>query len=76
MEFISLKAVIRHQDIFVKGGNITTIGQIIQLATILGTSIYFDHFMKYLAEITMSRQCWTVSLLEDLFLLSHRRSNS
>lgn len=29
------EAVIRHQDIFVKGGNITTIGQIIQLATIL-----------------------------------------
>ncbi|KAI5119260.1 hypothetical protein M0805_007263 [Coniferiporia weirii] len=29
------EAIIRHQDIFVKGGNITTIGQIIQLATIL-----------------------------------------
>jgi len=29
------ETVIRHQDIFVKGGNITEIGQIIQLATIL-----------------------------------------
>ncbi|KAL4254694.1 Cyanamide hydratase [Abortiporus biennis] len=29
------EAIIRHQDIFVKGGNITMIGQIIQLATIL-----------------------------------------
>ncbi|EMD34899.1 hypothetical protein CERSUDRAFT_116436 [Gelatoporia subvermispora B] len=28
-------AIIRHQDIFVKGGNITVIGQILQLATIL-----------------------------------------
>jgi len=28
-------AIIRHQDIFVKGGNITMIGQILQLATIL-----------------------------------------
>ncbi|TRM62991.1 hypothetical protein BD626DRAFT_537339 [Schizophyllum amplum] len=28
-------AIIRHQDIFVKGGNITTIGQVLQLATIL-----------------------------------------
>ncbi|KAF9816646.1 hypothetical protein IEO21_03951 [Rhodonia placenta] len=30
-------AIIRHQDIFVKGGNITMIGQILQLATILAT---------------------------------------
>ncbi|KAG6833394.1 hypothetical protein H0H87_007379 [Tephrocybe sp. NHM501043] len=29
-------AIIRHQDIFIKGGNITMIGQILQLATILG----------------------------------------
>ncbi|KAG6899218.1 hypothetical protein C0993_012185 [Termitomyces sp. T159_Od127] len=29
-------AIIRHQDIFVKGGNITMIGQILQLATLLG----------------------------------------
>ncbi|OCB87623.1 cyanamide hydratase [Sanghuangporus baumii] len=29
------EAIIRHQDIFAKGGNITMIGQIIQLATIL-----------------------------------------
>ncbi|KAK1227953.1 hypothetical protein PQX77_009000 [Marasmius sp. AFHP31] len=29
------EAIVRHQDIFVKGGNITTIGQILQLATIL-----------------------------------------
>lgn len=29
-------AIVRHQDIFVKGGNITMIGQILQLATILG----------------------------------------
>ncbi|KAF8346522.1 hypothetical protein F5887DRAFT_959471 [Amanita rubescens] len=29
-------AIIRHQDIFVKGGNITMIGQVLQLATILG----------------------------------------
>jgi len=29
------EAIIRHQDIFVKGGNITMIGQILQLATIL-----------------------------------------
>ncbi|KAI0076981.1 cyanamide hydratase [Panus rudis PR-1116 ss-1] len=28
-------AIIRHQDIFVKGGNITVIGQVLQLATIL-----------------------------------------
>lgn len=28
-------AIIRHQDIFVNGGNITMIGQILQLATIL-----------------------------------------
>jgi len=28
-------AIIRHQDIFVKGGNITMVGQILQLATIL-----------------------------------------
>ncbi|KIK66238.1 hypothetical protein GYMLUDRAFT_239225 [Collybiopsis luxurians FD-317 M1] len=28
-------AIVRHQDIFVKGGNITMIGQILQLATIL-----------------------------------------
>ncbi|TFK49760.1 cyanamide hydratase [Heliocybe sulcata] len=28
-------AIVRHQDIFVKGGNITLIGQILQLATIL-----------------------------------------
>ncbi|KAF8064299.1 hypothetical protein FPV67DRAFT_1672020 [Lyophyllum atratum] len=28
-------AIIRHQDIFVKGGNITMIGQILQLATII-----------------------------------------
>jgi cyanamide hydratase len=30
------EAVIRHQDIFVEGGNITETGQILQLATILG----------------------------------------
>ncbi|KAL1744302.1 hypothetical protein HDZ31DRAFT_74318 [Schizophyllum fasciatum] len=29
------EAVIRHQDIFVAGGNITTLGQVLQLATIL-----------------------------------------
>jgi cyanamide hydratase len=29
------EAIVRHQDIFVKGGNITLIGQILQLATIL-----------------------------------------
>ncbi|KAF8516287.1 hypothetical protein JB92DRAFT_2911308 [Gautieria morchelliformis] len=29
------EAVIRHQDVFVKGGNITTVGQVLQLATIL-----------------------------------------
>ncbi|PSS35563.1 hypothetical protein EW026_g6338 [Hermanssonia centrifuga] len=29
------EAVIRHQDIFVKGGNITAIGQVLQLATIV-----------------------------------------
>jgi len=29
------EAIIRHQDIFVKGGNITMIGQILQLATII-----------------------------------------
>lgn len=29
------EAIVRHQDIFVKGGNITMIGQILQLATIL-----------------------------------------
>ncbi|KAH9049263.1 hypothetical protein EDB83DRAFT_2543207 [Lactarius deliciosus] len=28
-------AIVRHQDIFVKGGNITTVGQVLQLATIL-----------------------------------------
>ncbi|KAI0038483.1 cyanamide hydratase [Auriscalpium vulgare] len=28
-------AIVRHQDIFVKGGNITMVGQILQLATIL-----------------------------------------
>ncbi|KAL4267349.1 Cyanamide hydratase [Pleurotus pulmonarius] len=28
-------AIVRHQDIFVKGGNITVIGQVLQLATIL-----------------------------------------
>ncbi|KAI0069184.1 cyanamide hydratase [Artomyces pyxidatus] len=28
-------AIVRHQDIFVKGGNITMIGQVLQLATIL-----------------------------------------
>ena len=30
------EAVIRHQDIFVKGGNITAVGQVLQLATIIG----------------------------------------
>lgn len=30
-----LQAVIRHQDIFVKGGNITAVGQVLQLATII-----------------------------------------
>ncbi|KIJ33773.1 hypothetical protein M422DRAFT_264231 [Sphaerobolus stellatus SS14] len=29
------EAIIRHQDIFVTGGNITTVGQVIQLATII-----------------------------------------
>ncbi|KAI0310778.1 hypothetical protein OF83DRAFT_1069999 [Amylostereum chailletii] len=29
------EAIVRHQDIFVKGGNITVIGQVLQLATIL-----------------------------------------
>ncbi|KAF8589204.1 cyanamide hydratase [Ramaria rubella] len=29
------EAVIRHQDIFVKGGNITAVGQVLQLATII-----------------------------------------
>ncbi|CAL1698239.1 unnamed protein product [Somion occarium] len=29
------EALVRHQDIFVKGGNITVIGQVLQLATIL-----------------------------------------
>jgi cyanamide hydratase len=33
------EAIIRHQDIFVEGGNITENGQIIQLATILGMNI-------------------------------------
>ncbi|TFY79584.1 hypothetical protein EWM64_g4433 [Hericium alpestre] len=28
-------AIVRHQDIFVKGGNITMVGQVLQLATIL-----------------------------------------
>lgn len=32
------EAVIRHQDIFVKGGNITAVGQVLQLATIIGAS--------------------------------------
>ncbi|KAG7087744.1 hypothetical protein E1B28_013685 [Marasmius oreades] len=32
-------AIVRHQDIFVKGGNITMIGQILQLSTVLGMSI-------------------------------------
>ncbi|KDQ55949.1 hypothetical protein JAAARDRAFT_133045 [Jaapia argillacea MUCL 33604] len=31
-------AIVRHQDIFVKGGNITMVGQILQLSTILGQS--------------------------------------
>ena len=30
------EAIIRHQDIFVKGGNITAVGQVLQLATIIG----------------------------------------
>ncbi|KAG6879776.1 hypothetical protein C0992_011821 [Termitomyces sp. T32_za158] len=34
-------AIVRHQDIFVKGGNITMIGQILQLATILDGQTYF-----------------------------------
>ncbi|KAI8820424.1 uncharacterized protein EV422DRAFT_496796 [Fimicolochytrium jonesii] len=29
------EAIVRHQDVFVKGGNITTLGQVLQLATIL-----------------------------------------
>ncbi|KAK7682007.1 hypothetical protein QCA50_014971 [Cerrena zonata] len=29
------EAIVRHQDLFVKGGNITMIGQILQLATVL-----------------------------------------
>lgn len=29
------EAIIRHQDIFVTGGNITMVGQLLQLATIL-----------------------------------------
>ncbi|KAJ7161043.1 hypothetical protein C8R46DRAFT_358637 [Mycena filopes] len=36
-------AIVRHQDIFVKGGNITQIGQALQLATILGTPPYMLH---------------------------------
>lgn len=28
-------AIVRHQDIFVKGGNITMIGQVLQLATLV-----------------------------------------
>ena len=32
------KAVIWHQDIFVRGGNITAVGQVLQLATIIGAS--------------------------------------
>jgi cyanamide hydratase len=38
------ETIIRHQDIFVKGGNITEIGQIIQLATILGMHSSISHF--------------------------------
>lgn len=30
------QAVIRHQDVLVKGGNITMVGQLIQLATLIG----------------------------------------
>ncbi|PAV15745.1 cyanamide hydratase [Pyrrhoderma noxium] len=29
------EAIVRHQDIFVKGGNITTLGQVLQLSTLL-----------------------------------------
>ena len=45
-----IQAVIRHQDIFVKGGNITAVGQVLQLATIIDNvglcapSPYTSHF--------------------------------
>ena len=33
------QAVIRHQDVLVEGGNITTVGQVLQLATLIGTCL-------------------------------------
>ena len=39
------ETVIRHQDIFVEGGNITEIGQIIQLATILGARLQYVTYL-------------------------------
>lgn len=37
------EAIVRHQDVFVKGGNITTNGQVLQLATILDNVGLYVH---------------------------------
>ncbi|KAM6493109.1 hypothetical protein JOM56_011243 [Amanita muscaria] len=56
-------AIVRHQDIFVKGGNITMIGQILQLATILdNTGIRANLIHPTLIESTCAafpRKGWT-----------------
>lgn len=55
------QAVIRHQDVLVEGGNITMVGQVLQLATLIGeydghsfyTSLTYHHDCRqYLRECT------------------------
>ncbi|KAJ7454953.1 hypothetical protein B0H11DRAFT_1740197 [Mycena galericulata] len=49
------EAIVRHQDIFVKGGNITQIGQVLQLATILdNVGIRADLIHPQLIETTVA----------------------
>lgn len=50
------QAVIRHQDVFVKGGNITTVGQILQLATILGRLSHGTMSMAYISTYFRQRR--------------------
>lgn len=85
------EAIVRHQDIFVKGsvicsitercgdtnlylyrGNITMIGQILQLATILGEIGYNAMSIIIVTNILACRQCRDVSEVTVLLrLVSH-----
>ncbi|KAJ3522823.1 hypothetical protein NM688_g8818 [Phlebia brevispora] len=48
------EAIIRHQDIFVKGGNITAVGQVLQLATIIdNVGLHANLISKPLIEATV-----------------------